>query len=162
MTLFRIEALEGKRRQLYGVATIHQPPSLLWLTVLVVMITVLVFTLLCTMPIPQKETVSGWLTPDVGIAQVYSPKGGIATSVQVQLGQVIKQGETLATLNTDTTGPGGSLANLEKTHITARIAELDAQIFANAKAGALEVAKLKQHADALRFEAINVFVKNVR
>lgn len=156
MTLFRTEALEGKRRQLYGVATIHQPPSLLWLTVLVAVITVVVFILLCTTPIPQKETVSGWLTPDVGLAQVYSPKGGIATSVQVQLGQVVKQGQTLATLNTDIIGPNGSLAAGEKTHITARIAELDAQISENAKSGTLEVARLRQHADSLQSEAENL------
>lgn len=153
MTLYRPEAVDGQRRRLYGSVTIHQPASLTLLTGTVAVLALVAGTFMATASFPQKEAVTGWIVPDTGMAQIYATKGGVANQVKVKVGDAVAEGQTLAVLSVDISGPEGALAPQQRALTQSRLFELDRQIAANTVREGRETARLKEHAAALRTEA---------
>lgn len=50
----------------------------------------------------RKETVSGWLAPDTGMAQIIARAGGVVEAVYVVEGDRVKEGQALAQISLDT------------------------------------------------------------
>lgn len=87
--LFRANAVKQQSGRLDGEVIIALPVSagLLTLVALAVAISILVFLSLASFN--RKETVSGYLKPDVGLAKVVSSRSGVVQSIFVEDGQQV-------------------------------------------------------------------------
>lgn len=156
MTLFRQEVLVEQEAHLYGEATLHRPVSFAVMTALAVVVTLAVMVYLMTVSIPRKDTVSGWIAPAAGMAQVYAPRSGVTSSVEVKLGQEVKAGQVLGSVNLDLTGSNGSLVAQERAQIRARMAEIDFQLAQSTRSHDMELRRWESKATALADEAQNL------
>ena len=96
--LFRVNAIKQQSARLDGEVIVVLPVSagMLTLVALCVAISILVFLSLASFN--RKETVSGYLKPDVGLAKVVSSRSGVVQSIFVEDGQQVQAGERLALL----------------------------------------------------------------
>lgn len=93
--LFRQEAIDHQRVRLWGEVLIVQPQSFKWL-VMVFLIAIAAVALFASLQSYQrKETVSGFLMPSAGLVKANSDRGGIATKILVQNGQLVERGQSL-------------------------------------------------------------------
>ena len=128
MSLFRQEAIEGQRRRLYGDVTIHQPTSFAIITIVLATATATAAALGATMSFTKKESATGWVMPEQGIAEAFAPEGAVVQAVLVKTGQYVRRGQILAELSNEVYGADGSLDDKERRHASAQIAEAKQQI----------------------------------
>ncbi|TWB25627.1 HlyD family secretion protein [Nitrospirillum bahiense] len=128
--LFRPEAVENRRRRLWGEVIIVQPVSHGVMTAVLSLFTVAAATYLVTGTYAKTETVQGYVAPTGGLAQVYASKGGIVTAVLAHEGDVVAQGQPLVALSLETAGTDGPVGEKLRLETQARIRETDAQIAA--------------------------------
>lgn len=122
MTLFRPEAIEAKRRRLWGEVRLAQPPSLTVWTVILVAICATVFLALVFGRYTRKETVQGFLAPEAGIVQVRAVQAGRVARVLVQEGAVVAEGAPLIEFTSDIASSGqGPMLDMQ-------LAEADRQV----------------------------------
>jgi membrane fusion protein len=98
--LFRKEAIEHRRERLWGNVIIMQPLSFVMLTIVIMIITSLLISLLIWGNYARRETVSGYLIPDAGLAKVYARNSGVVLHSSVKEGLYVKAGEQLITVST--------------------------------------------------------------
>jgi membrane fusion protein len=153
MSLFRTEAIEHQRRDLYGQVTIHQPTSFLVYTAVAAAGALTVVIFLTTGVFARKETVLGWIAPEHGMAQVHAQRGGTATRVFVGEGDTVQAGAPLASFSLDASGSEGGLATRSRSQLSARTGELDLQMVQALQGRNLEARGLRERARALRGEA---------
>ena len=156
MTLYRSEAIEAQRKRLYGAVTIHQPASTVIMTSVAAGVTVLAATFLSTGSISRKESVSGWIVPDKGMAQIYAAKGGVVQSVSIKVGDKVRAQQSLAALSQDVSTDQGDLAPRQRAMTRERISEIDRQIGISILKSQQEAKRLMAHARALREEAAHL------
>lgn len=122
MTLFRPEAIEAKRRRLWGQVRLAQPPSLTIWTVVLVAVCAAVFLALVFGRYTRKETVRGFLAPEAGIVQVRAVQPGRVARILVQEGAVVAEGAPLIEFTSDIASSGqGPMLDLQ-------LAETDRQV----------------------------------
>ena len=156
MSLYRPEVLESQRKRLYGVVTIHQPASMLLMTGVAAGVTVLAATFIATASISSKESVSGWIVPQKGVAQIYAAKVGVVQSVLIKVGDQVRAQQPLAALSQDVTTEKGDLAPQQRAMTRERISEIDRQIRIGILKSKLDAKRLMAKARALRAEAAHL------
>ncbi len=98
MKLFRDEAIEAKRRRLWGEVRISHPPSIAVWTTILTLVCLSLFLCLVFIKFTRRETVSGVITPQGGVIQVVAPRSGLVSTVSVVEGQRVEVGSQLFVL----------------------------------------------------------------
>ncbi|WP_425990267.1 HlyD family secretion protein [Brevundimonas sp. TWP2-3-2] len=106
MGLFRPEAVEAKRRRLWGEVRLAQPPSLVIWTAVLTALCVFVFAALIFGHFTRKETVQGFLLPEAGIVQVTAVQAGRVSRVLVREGQSVEEGASIIEFTSDVSSLG--------------------------------------------------------
>lgn len=101
MKLFREEAIEAKRRRLWGEVRLAQPPSSIIWTIILTAICVAVFAALILGRYTRKETVQGFLAPEAGIVQVRAVQSGRIKNILVREGEAVAEGAPLIEFTSD-------------------------------------------------------------
>ena len=152
-TLFRNQVIAARRQRLEGSISISQPRSLLLISLLLTGITITAAAFLATGSYARKETVTGYLALEPGVARVRTPRAGVVTGVHVRDGQRVAIRAPLLTINTDTRSGEGVEAGREMLRsINEQLEEIDALISeANSRTG-LEQARAQAEVDGLKNE----------
>jgi membrane fusion protein len=104
MSFFRSEALEAKRRKLWGQVRLSQPPSLTIWTVLLGLVCLAVVALLLFGQFTRRETVQGFLYAEGGVVDVRPVQGGRISRVLVRQGETVTLGQPLVEFVSDVGG----------------------------------------------------------
>ncbi|GGW70301.1 HlyD family efflux transporter periplasmic adaptor subunit [Alishewanella tabrizica] len=96
--LFRLAAIKQQANRLEGEVIIAQPLSSSILTGSLLAIVVAIIGFLATADFNRKETVSGYLQPDIGLAKVHAARAGIISELYVEDGASVIAGQALLTL----------------------------------------------------------------
>jgi membrane fusion protein len=96
--LFRAEAIAYQRDPLRSGEALPVAPGSAGLTWLLTALVVAAVGFLAFGEYARKETVSGFLTPTVGIARVFPPRAGLIVQVEVREGQHVEEGAPLLTV----------------------------------------------------------------
>ena len=105
--LFRPEAVAGQRRRLLGEVVLAQPLSYQLLTCFLASIVVVAAVFLSLGSYVRKESVRGFLAPDLGLVKVHAPRPGVVGELYAKDGATVVPGEVLLTLlGQRTTGDG--------------------------------------------------------
>ena len=121
--LFRANAVKQQGARLDGDVIIAQPLSSTLLTVILVGVVLTLLTFLSLASFNRKETVTGYLKPDMGLAKVMSPRSGVIQQVFIEDGQQVQAGDRLALLSMpDNLAIGDSLSSTLQQGIQQQIA----------------------------------------
>ena len=107
--LFRTEVIDEQRSQWLGSVLLapsisHTVYSLIALGCAAAILALLIFG-----EYTRKERVNGWLIPQQGIFQVFSPRAGTISKILIKDGQHVKRAEKLLTVSSDLqTNSGGT------------------------------------------------------
>lgn len=96
--LFRANAVKQQSARLDGEVIIAQPLSSSVLTLILFGVVVIIVVFLSLTSFNRKETVTGYLKPDTGLAKVVSLRSGVVQQVYVDDGQQVQAGDKLALL----------------------------------------------------------------
>jgi membrane fusion protein len=154
LSLFRVEALEAQRRHLFGSVAIQQPVRFSVLTAALAGIGVICLAYAGFATFPQKETVSGRVVPESGLIDIATADAaGRLSALNVEIGDSVAAGQTLATLSMDRYAPQGSLSEQQMRQTQTRLDEVAIQSAdARAKA-ALEAERLQNKVRSLSDDA---------
>ncbi|QBL10375.1 HlyD family efflux transporter periplasmic adaptor subunit [Rheinheimera sp. D18] len=94
--LFRANAVKQQSARLDGDVIIAQPVSSSLLTGILLCVIVAIVVFLGATSFNRKETVSGYLKPDIGLAKVASSRTGVIQQIYVDDGQQVQAGDRLA------------------------------------------------------------------
>lgn len=97
--LFRANAIKQQSARLNGDVIIAQPVSTSFLTMILLCVVVAIAIFLCLTSFHRKETVAGYLKPDIGLAKISSPRAGTITQIYVEDGQQVQAGDRLALIS---------------------------------------------------------------
>ena len=121
--LFRANAVKQQSARLDGDVIIAQPLSSTLLTVILVGVVLTLLTFLSLASFNRKETVTGYLKPDMGLAKVMSPRSGVIQQVFIDDDQQVQAGDRLALLSMpDNLAIGDSLSSTLQQGIQQQIA----------------------------------------
>lgn len=121
--LFRANAVKQQSARLDGDVIIAQPLSSTLLTVILVGVVLALLAFLSLASFNRKETVTGYLKPDMGLAKVMSPRSGVIQQVFIEDGQQVQAGDRLALLSMpDNLAIGDSLSSTLQQGIQQQIA----------------------------------------
>lgn len=141
--LFRANAVKQQSARLDGDVIIALPVSAGLLTVVALCVVIFVVVFLSLASFNRKETVSGYLKPDVGLAKVASSRSGVVQHIFVDDGQQVQAGDQLALINipehlsageslTDTLFQGllqqAELVSLRKQQLISQFTQQDAEL----------------------------------
>lgn len=127
MSLFRDKITEQRRRKIYGGVSLWQPISLSVYSFFGFISLSLIILFLAFGKYSKKETVIGWISPSLGVSEVYATRGGVLSDVLIKQGDTIKQGEVIAKFAIDISGPNGAIAPIQRQQTNSRIEELRVQ-----------------------------------
>jgi membrane fusion protein len=96
--LFRAKAIKQQSARLDGEVIIAQPLSSSLLTLILCAVVLVIVIFLCFSSFHRKETVTGYLKPDIGLAKVMASRAGVMQQVFVDDGQQVQAGDKLALL----------------------------------------------------------------
>ena len=96
--LFRQEALDHQRDQVWGSVIIHTPWSFSLLTGLFAAVVVSVALFLAWGEYARKQTVRGYITPKEGLVKLFAEQSGQFTQVFVKEQQLVRKGDPLVTI----------------------------------------------------------------
>jgi membrane fusion protein len=94
--LFRANAVKQQSAKLDGDVIIAQPVSSSLLTLVLLCVVVAIAAFLSLTSFNRKETVSGYLKPDIGLAKVMSSRAGVIQQLYIDDGQQVQAGQRLA------------------------------------------------------------------
>lgn len=100
-SLFRPEAVKQQGVKLDGDVIIAQPLSVTLLLSGLLLAVLIALVFLCQSSFNRKETVVGYLKPDVGMARVASQRSGTVVSLSVNEGQLVEAGQELARISSE-------------------------------------------------------------
>ena len=106
-SLFRPEAVEGRRQEWLGSIQLVRPLSLRLLTLAVVAAALAVAALLVEGHYTRKARVAGFLVPDRGVIRLLPPLAGTVLESHVAEGRVVREGDVLFVLAVDQATPQG-------------------------------------------------------
>lgn len=113
-SLFRQEAIEHQRTRLWGEVLIVQPRSFKWLVGIFFVSLCILILFASLQSYKRKESVSGYLLPQLGMLKVNSDRGGIISEVLVRNGTAVNKGDALLKVSqhrNDDSGLNNSLQN---------------------------------------------------
>lgn len=94
--LLRANAVKQQSARLDGDVIIAQPVSTSFLTTVLLCVVIAIIAFLSLTSFNRKETVSGYLKPDIGLAKVVSSRAGVIQQLYVDDGQQVQAGDRLA------------------------------------------------------------------
>nr|WP_300976243.1 HlyD family efflux transporter periplasmic adaptor subunit [Alkalimonas sp.] len=97
--MFRANAVKQQAAKLDGDVMIAQPLSSSVLTITLLLLVSILIAFLAFSSFHRKETVTGYLKPDLGLAKVSSPRPGIVSQLFVEDGQQVEAGAPLALIH---------------------------------------------------------------
>jgi len=153
--LFRPEAILASRRLNMGRILLSQPISNYLLTLFLIVIFGCIAVFLAEGEYARKETVSGYLSPRLGLSKIYVPRAGVIEAVHVSEGQSIQQDSPLPTilieqLNSD----GKDVTAAMLFELDSQLSEIDAAIERQRSGAKRETLRLAGSIDALSSEVV--------
>ncbi|WP_428970463.1 HlyD family secretion protein [Sphingomonas sp. Xoc002] len=112
--LFRTEAIDGQRHRLEGDVTLTRSIPLSVVTGLLTTITVSIALWASLGHYSRSETVAGSLAPEGVLSKVYAERPGRVVWLSVRDGDLVRQGQPLATINTEQDLEGGISPDAER------------------------------------------------
>lgn len=112
--LFRPEAVENRKSRLDGDATLTRSLPVSAITSILVLITAVLVIWLFTGHYSRTESVTGSIVPDKVLSKVYADKPGQITWFGVREGQLVYEGQPIATISTETQMEGGASVDEKK------------------------------------------------
>src|SRR5829696_1447452 len=110
--LFRKEALDFQRHhQQWGDVAALQPLSMKVTVCFLIGVVIVLVAFLFAAQYARKETALGYLTPTTGTAKIFAPRRGTIKEVFVAEGEVVGEGQTLLTIETDQIAADGMDVN---------------------------------------------------
>jgi membrane fusion protein len=100
-SLFRPEAVKQQGVKLDGDVIIAQPIKATVLLAALITVVMLAVVFLSQASFNRKETVSGYLKPDLGVARIAPQRNGTVVSLFVEDGQTVTAGQKLALISSD-------------------------------------------------------------
>ncbi|WP_166838283.1 HlyD family secretion protein [Rheinheimera pleomorphica] len=100
-SLFRPEAVKQQGVKLDGDVIIAQPIKATVLVAALITVVLLAIIFLSQASFNRKETVSGYLKPDLGVARIAPQRNGTVVSLFVEDGQTVTAGQKLALISSD-------------------------------------------------------------
>ncbi len=97
--LFRAAAVKQQATRLDGEVIIALPLSSSLLTIVLLLVVVVIISFLSLTSFNRKETVTGYLKPDIGLAKISSPRAGTVSQLYVEDGQQVVAGQPLALIS---------------------------------------------------------------
>lgn len=97
-SLFRPEALSHQQQRLFGDISLAQPVSLYLIALSLAGIFFLLMTFLLSAEHHRKERIRGYLAPSKGMLHVFAKRDGVVKEVFVKEGDLVVEGDTLATM----------------------------------------------------------------
>lgn len=151
--LFRREAVEHRRQRLYGEVVMTLPLTHAGVVASVAAALLLLLALLIFGTYARRETVAGWVRPDRGMSQVFTPDEGVVETLSVAEGQEVRAGDELLSLrlDPDRSAATGLTARLRK-ELDAERAQLQAQLAATDAQFAARAAHIRAEMAALEAE----------
>ncbi|MEA1676157.1 HlyD family secretion protein [Nitrospirillum sp. BR 11163] len=127
--IFRSEVMAQQRYRLYGDVVIEAPRLYRRMVILLGAIIVFAIGVLTVCQYARKETVSGYLTPNLGLSKVLVPRTGIASQILAAEGTHVTADAPLMAVTVDTWRADGQNSDeRELTELRAQKAELERQI----------------------------------
>ncbi|MGQ3044171.1 MAG: HlyD family secretion protein [Brevundimonas aurantiaca] len=105
--LYRREAVEHANQRLSGVVVMTSSVSSRLLTIAALLIVAVVALFAGLSTYSRKETVSGFLTPPAGLIRVAARQGGVIERLHVAEGDIVDQGQIIATMRLSEVTAGG-------------------------------------------------------
>lgn len=135
--LFRPEALDHRRQRLEGEVTLTRSMPLSVITGLLTVITASIALWAVLGHYSRTETVTGSLTPEGALSKVYADKPGQLVWLGVNDGDLVRQGQPIATIRTEQDLEGGASPDTERLASVAEQTQLTARElgFENDRAG---------------------------
>ncbi len=99
--LFRPEAIAQQKTQWLGTVMLIPPLSHTLFVIFAVTAAAGILSLLFFAHYSRTESVSGWLVPTQGLVQVYSPRAGVISQLNVGEGTEIRKGRALLMVSTE-------------------------------------------------------------
>lgn len=96
-TVFREEA-DCQKNRLYGKVSLAQPISIYYTFSVLFISFIFIVLFLCFSNYSKKESIQGYLVLDKGIIHVYPNKVGSIEKIHVSEGELVKKGDSLATI----------------------------------------------------------------
>lgn len=93
--LFRLAAVKQQASRLDGAVIIAQPLSSSVLTLCLMLSVGAILSFLTVADFHRKETVTGYLKPDIGLAKVHASRSGIVSELYIEDGNIVQAGQPL-------------------------------------------------------------------
>ncbi|VVE39215.1 secretion protein [Pandoraea pneumonica] len=152
--LFRQEALNARRDSYQGSVLLTSPVSSSLISAFAFAVFVLIAGIVVFCSYTRRVTVSGQVTPSLGILRVYPAQAGIVVEKHVTEGQHVQAGSILYVLSSerDSVAIGGTQIEISK-QISYRKASLDSELESARRMQAEEASALAVKLRALRSQA---------
>lgn len=158
--LFRPEVLRNQQSEWLGTVLVKPRAMNWWFAALAALTVCAILLLLFAASYTRKAHVAGWLVPQQGLVRVFAPHTAVVTSLLVQEGAQVRQGQPLAQLSAEEHSAAlgdtqaGSVRSLEAQRATLDVERLRAQeMFAQQRAAlTTRFDTLGREADNLRQE----------
>ena len=155
MSLFRKEAVSHQSERLTGAITLAQPLSIKLTVLILVSVAIAIISFLFTAEYSRKETVRGFLMPNKGVIKSFATKGGTIERLLVKEGDVVENGQTLATMIIHQNSADGlSLSSKLQKQLTSQLSLLDEEITQYHAIQVKENQNLENKASALNSEKV--------
>lgn len=109
--LFRKEVIEANKTKLTGDIILTRPFSFTLLTICTLFIALVLVAFSIFGSYTKRSTVQGQLIPQSGLIQVYTTQSGTILKKNVHEGKVVKKGEILFAISTESYSEQGSIAD---------------------------------------------------
>jgi len=127
--LFRKDAIKTQRHRLLGDVALAQPLSFSIITFFLIGIIAAAVSFLALASYARKETVTGFLSPEGGIAKIHAPRNGTIEEVFIREGMFVEQDAPLLTIVGGTISESGVVAGREMLEaIDSQLDESDARL----------------------------------
>jgi len=126
--LFRREAVEDKRRRVYGSVILTQPLSLKITGAVLLLFAALAVAFLATFEFQRKETVPGYIGSSAGLISLYAKNGGTLVRRHVEPGDEVAAGTVLFELTTDVESTYGPTRRKQLQTTEENLEQVEAQI----------------------------------
>jgi membrane fusion protein len=151
-SLYRPEAIEGRRQQWLGEVRLARPLPLTVLTALVLLSATLVALWLVRGEYTRKAHVSGVLVPDRGLIRLLAPQSATVVERHVREGQSVRAGDELFVLAIDRASRGGDEQQRVQRGLALRQRSLEEAVRAQQGLALDQMAALARRLDELQRE----------
>lgn len=142
MTLFRQEALDHKRRKLFGEVILIQPLGFFITTAVFFFLTLLAAWFLSSREYIRKETVIGYIAPSSGVTVIRADRGGRMVQMFGAVGMQVDAGMPLFESRVDVDTTDGYVSERQLRSTDVRLSELREQTQAITERYAAEARRL--------------------